>query len=395
MLKYFYSPALILYSIYHLILATARIFLHTECTIMKQKTDPASDSLISGINPPAEAPSAESGIPPAPAPIDLPVSPSSQPSTTVQDSQQMPAPAPQNMNEHPYSGFQTQSVQNQAPSGQIFTPTQVQTAETPFIQPPAVQTPDPIQTQNIPQNTSPFDPPPAPPQAPQPDPNPVDIGSKVVDEKPKKKTPVFLFILLLLVVIVLGAVGFLAYQNRKLASSVVESSIEQTSLESPALNDPFLGYVEYKSNILPIEFKHPSGWKIEESEDPDLANQKMVTATSSDFSYEGNAISQGFQFRVGPVNDLTKKYASFDSFAAEENAGGIFTEKTINGTKWLVKDIEAKTLISNSPLTIALYANTNGAATATEVFGKILNSFKIPVSVPTSSPATPSAAVSR
>ena len=151
----------------------------------------------------------------------------------------------------------------------------------------------------------------------------------------------------------------------------------QPTLQIPPTTEPSANYTTYKSNVLPVEFMMPAGWVANESQDTELADQKVIDATSPDFSYSESSIAAGFEFKVGPVNNLTKKYDSFDAFAAEENPDNLYSIMTINGISWLVKGNEAKTLLDNTPLTVALYSSSENASSASSIFSDILNSFKI------------------
>jgi hypothetical protein len=267
-----------------------------------------------------------------------------------------------------------------------------------YPQQPQIQQPQVQQTQGSGQMTSSLDPPPSPPSQLQPVQNQINLGSAVVQEKPKKKIPVFLLILLLLVIVVIGAVGFLAYQNFNLSKNMPQTTSttnQQIPLQQPPTIDPYSGYKKFVSTILPIEFMAPSDWTAQETKDEDLGNQKLIKIDSPDFSYGENETIQGYEFRVGPVTDLAKKYSSFDAFSVEENTDNLYTTKTINSVLWLVKGNEAKTLIDGAPVTVALYSGTGQAATSTDIFNKILNSMTIKTAqvniTPTVNPASPSA----
>ena len=108
-----------------------------------------------------------------------------------------------------------------------------------------------------------------------------------------------------------------------------------------------------------------------------MGNQKLIKADSPDFSYGESEIRTGYEFRVGPVSDLAKKYSSFDAFSVEENTDNLYTTKTINSVSWLVKGSEAKTLIDGTPVTVAFYSSTSQVAAAPDIFNKILNSITI------------------
>ena len=188
---------------------------------------------------------------------------------------------------------------------------------------------------------------------------------------------------MILVVIVLVSVGYLAYQNHLLTQQ--PSSNQQTTLSVPVTTNPTVEYIAFISTILPIEFMVPNDWKTQETQNNELSNQKMIDSNSSDFAYkvEGGDIASGFELRVGPVSDLTKKYDSFDAFSAEENLDGTYTQQTINGNPWLVKGNQAKTLIDNTPLTITLYSSVDRANEAVTIFNQILTSVKISTISPT------------
>lgn len=389
---------------------------------MKPSQDPANDSLISGLNMnnqdqsqipnPPQVPSytnttpqgvnempqtaqpENTAFPPAPSsPFENPsYIPQEQPAPVMEhpetlQTQQMNQP-PQQFSENPM----TPPADIQLPQNPP-TPTSVPSANTPaqIFNPP--NTAPPVSTVINAQTSSPNDPPPSPPTQPQMNQTQPDLTSAVVSEKPKKKVPVLLIILLLLVIGVLGTVGFLAYQNYQLSKNMQESPLTQASLKIPEAVektpvDPYLNYVSYQSTTMPLTFMHPKGWIVEETEDEELANQKMIKINSADFSYEGSDIASGFDLRIGPVNDLTKKYDTFDAFAVEENADGLFVQEAINGHLWLVKGNEAKTLINKSPLTIALYSGQKNTQDAVSIFRNILNSINISETVYTETPDT-------
>lgn len=358
---------------------------------MKPAVDPTSDSLISGL--PTQSQPKGGPVTPLAGAVQAPQTPQTEnpfPAADFSAPQTPPSftPAPESLAQE--SSF----------------PAATQIAESPFVNPsfanpvsPAVNTQQqvtPLQPLGVatanPQTTSPFDTPPAPASQTQPSAAPINLGSTIVEEKPKRKTPVFLILLLILVVIVLGGVGFLAYQNYVLNKNINTNSTAQPSLTQPTVSvDPYTGYTSYKSTILPIEFMIPSNWKAQESEEKDLANQKIIKVNSPDFSYQESTISSGFEFRVGPVNDLTKKYDSFDALAAETNATNIYSQKTINGTSWLVGNTQATTLLDSKPLTVAIYSSVDMSENAIETFGKILNSIRITAVTPTTQPASSSA----
>ncbi len=376
-------------SIYHLIIASARNFLHTGI-VMKPKTDPISDSLVSGMplqDQTSQPFNTSSGVPFAnPTPPVTGVGSTFQtPDLPQMDADLQTSPfltnPPNPMQENPLSGQPIQPVET-TPVNSAFSNSSPLTMDTNtqpaagFTNPQPTAPPVP---QNI-QTTSPFDTPPAPPSQPQPAQAPVNLGSSILEEKPKKSLPFFLILLLFLVVVVLGAVGYLAYQNYNLSKNIskTDATSSQPSLSKPEVEtDPYAGYVTYKSTIIPIEFMTPASWKVEETEEKDLANQKMINVTSVDFAYGEGEISKGYEFRIGPIDDLIKKYDSFDAFSAEENSTNLYTQRSVNGTSWLIKGNEAKTLVNNTPLTIALYSSADLSSGASEIFNKILNSIKI------------------
>jgi len=295
----------------------------------------------------------------------------------------------QNVGVNPFSNSAEPSNETLNPFsssfGQSNTTPSPEAAATPSITPTAQQTEVP------PQNTSSLDPPPSPASPAQPTPSTVNLENAMVQEKPKRKVPAFLIILLILVILVLGAVGYLAFQNYQMGKDLTQTPTAKTTLIAPPTAIPTPGYTVFQSKILPIEFMMPSGWTAKESEDTKLADQKIIDATSPDFSYNGGSISAGFEFKVGPVNNLTKKYQTFDAFSAEENPDNLYIAKTINNTQWLVSGNEAKTLINTNPLTVALYSSADNISYATEIFNNILQSFKLlnisPTQTPTASPS--------
>lgn len=365
---------------------------------MKPGVDPTSDSLISGL--PTQSPTVADDV-------SMGNIPGSQvpPMPQIDNSFQTPTfPASAGLSDpqtvSPFAST-TEPVQPQtelSSAPEPVSPFAVPSPVSPI--PPTgefnaqpIYTPQPIGTSTpSPQTTSPFDTPPAPPSQTQPVAAPINLGSTIVEEKPKKKAPTFLVFLLILVIIVLGAVGYLAYQNYVLNKKIIPNTTTTQTLTSPTVSaDPYSGYTSYKSTILPIEFMIPPDWKAQDSEDKDLAGQKMIKVNSPDFSYQDSTISSGFEFRVGPVNDLIKKYDSFDALAAEINATNSYVQKTINGTPWLVGNTQATTLLDSKPLTVAIYSSTDMSEKAIDIFAKILNSTIITPVSPTNPSATSSA----
>lgn len=367
---------------------------------MNPKSDPASDSLVSGIplNDQISPVAADTGI--APAISQSPAFGTGDPNQTLNNPNtdmqvgSFPASTAADTLAINQDVLLNQPVQptNPLPFDPMLSnnPSNPGISETPL---PANPQPLDQMAQNI-QTTSPFDTPPAPPSQTQPSQAPVDLGNTIVEDKPKKNLPFFLILLLVLVVIVLGAVGYLAYQNYNLNKNLNKNSQPVAELTPPnneAETDPYADFITYKSTIIPVEFMIPSAWKVDETNEPDLANQKMISVTSSDFAYENGEVSKGSEFRIGPVNDLVKKYDSFEAFSAEENSSNLYTQKIINETVWLVKGNEAKTLINNTPLTIALYAAADQTSVAPEMFTQILNTIKVVQPLPSIPTSTNSA----
>jgi len=357
-------------------------------------TPPIPNSDISSPDFPAYPP--QQPNPPVPATPSYPESPDLG-STFIPGIQSDLPPSEPTPNQ-PFQAIPTQTVEPLA-SSPFQQPDNNISQAVSYPQPPPIQEQPPIQQyQGSGQMTSSLDPPPSPPSQPQPVQNQINLGNAVVQEKPKKKIPVFLLILLLLVIVVIGAVGFLAYQNFNLSKNISQTTTtttQQIPLKQPPTVDQDLGYKKFVSTILPIQFMVPSDWTVQESKDENLGNQKLIKADSTDFSYGESEIVQGYEFRVGPVTDLAKKYSSFDAFSVEENTDNLYTTKTINSVSWLVKGSEAKTLIDGTPVTVAFYSSTSQAAAAPDIFNKILNSITITTAsvnvTPSVVPASPSA----
>ena len=239
---------------------------------------------------------------------------------------------------------------------------------------PTVPPQEPTSTPPI-QSVSPLDSPPPPPLANGEMQDTANLKDVVISEKPKKGFP-FMIILVVLIVIVLGGVGYLTYQNYQLKNKTTTPTPKTATIPTPS-PEPYVNFTTFKSHVLPIEIMIPSSWEATESANPKLANQKLITAKSSDLAYEGATISAGYQFMVGPVNDLTKKYNSFDEFSAEENKESKEDTVVLNNIKFLKEGTTAKTLIDKTPVTIALYTSPDHASDAVLIFNKILASFTI------------------
>lgn len=374
---------------------------------MDPKQDLTGNTPIStSSNQPAQG-QADSPMTPVGEPQPLSDLPNQMPQQSTEPNPQPSAPNPfANMSATapaqtpPENPMPTNTSNETSPVSPIFSTPQTSNPQTEAQPAPAPAAPTQEQPSMNTQTTSPFDTPPAPPTQQQASQNPTNLQGAVVENKTKKKMPVFLIILLVLVAAVLITVGYLAYQNKSLLQKVASpSTTNDQSLSVPPTTTPSVDYVSFRSTILPLEFMVPSDWKTQEQQNNELSNQKMITSSSNDFQYkaEGGDVASGFELQVGPVSDLTKKYDTFEAFSAEENADNSFTQKTINGNTWLVKGNKAETLIDNSPLTVNLYSGPDQADAATTIFGQILNSMKItasntpaPTTAATSSPsATP------
>jgi hypothetical protein len=241
--------------------------------------------------------------------------------------------------------------------------------------------------------SSPLDqPPPPPPVGTQIQEPSTDLKDVITPSKPRGKFPL-ITILVILIILVLGGVGYLAYSNSQLKNKTeVAPTNNEVSLLPTPTPDPYANFKTYTSKIIPIEVMIPNDWSVEETENVELGNQKMVSAKSLDFAYQGASISAGFEFRVGPISDLTKKYNTFEEFTAEENKDGLSDLVIFNNIKFLKQGTTAKTLIDKTPVTIALYTSPDNTNDAIIMFNKILTTFKILESSETTpTPASPSA----
>ena len=229
------------------------------------------------------------------------------------------------------------------------------------------------------QLNSPIDPPPPPTPALDPS-STVDQPPSVLTTSKKRGFP-WALIFGIVAVLILGGVGFLAYQNMQLKKEVapVAQPTPQVPLSTPPLqaNPTPTTAVEttsYTSDVLPIRISLPSDWTATESENKALANQRKITAESPDFTLTGDTVSAGYQLIIGPVSDLSNKYQTFDAFAAEENADSEYQVKVVNGISWLVGENIGKTLMGQTPLTITLYAMEEDSKAAA-IFDQIITSF--------------------
>jgi hypothetical protein len=192
--------------------------------------------------------------------------------------------------------------------------------------------------------------------------------------------------------LVLGGVGYLAYSNFLLKKESVVEPTNNTSLLPLPTPDPYANLKKYTSRIIPVEVMVPNDWVAEETENLELGDQKMVSIKSFDFAYQGASISAGYEFRIGPISNLTKKYNTFEEFSAEENKDGVSDLVVFNNTKFLKQGTTAKTLIDKTPVTIALYSSPENTNQAIILFNRIISTFKIlSTSTPTPSAASPSA----
>jgi len=259
------------------------------------------------------------------------------------------------------------------------------TPPSPFSNPP--QPMQPPQPQPQPTNVPGFGQPPSPLEPPPP-PQPVSGGgqgiidlppdqSPLVTEPRKRKFPLTL-IIFLIVIIILAGVGYLAYQNYILKNkSVTPTTTSLQELPTPMVTPtPQIIMQEYTSKILPITLSTPSEWKVTETENPELGNQKKITIESPDFAYQEDQVASGYQLMIGPVNNLTKKFEDFASFAQQENADQQGQIVTINNIQWIQYPTSAKTLLDKIPLTVALYSGEAEKTQAPSLFTQILSTFK-------------------
>jgi flagellar basal body-associated protein FliL len=265
--------------------------------------------------------------------------------------------------------------------------------------PNTAQPPTPIQEPAAPQQPptqqiSPLDPPPPPMAGTTPGVG-GDLKEVITPSKPRGKFPL-LAILIILIVLVLGGVGFLAYQNMQLKNKTASPagntiSAPVTPFATPTPN-PYLNFKTVQGESIPVEVMIPSNWTVEQTENAELGNQKMIDAKSLDFAYEGASVSAGYEFRIGPVSDLTKKYNSFEEFSAEANKDASYDVVVYNQIKFLKKDTTAQTLIDKTPVSIALYTAPVNETDSIILFNQILATFKI-LGTPsvTETPASPSA----
>jgi hypothetical protein len=140
---------------------------------------------------------------------------------------------------------------------------------------------------------------------------------------------------------------------------------------------PQIHLQQYTSKILPITLSFPSDWKVTETENPELGNQKKVTIESPDFAYQGDQVASGYQLMIGPVNNLTKTFDDFESFAQQENADQQGQVITINNIQWIQYPTSAKTLLNKTPLTVTLYSGEAEKTKAPSLFTQILSAFII------------------
>jgi hypothetical protein len=243
------------------------------------------------------------------------------------------------------------------------------------------------------QQISPLDSPPPPPTGSATDAT-SELKGVISPTKAKGKFPI-LAILITLIILVLAGVGFLAYQNMQLKNKTAlpENNIVPVTSPIPtATPNPYLNFKTVEGVAIPVSAMIPNDWTVEQSENPDLGNQRMIDAKSPDFAYQGASVSAGYEFRIGPVSDLTKKYDAFEEFSAEVNKDGSYDLVVYNGIKFLKLGTTAQTLIDKTPVTIALYTSPNDENNAIILFNKIMATFKIISTPPISTtPATPSA----
>ena len=267
------------------------------------------------------------------------------------------------------SPFASTATSQTQPSPSSFSQTQTDPYSSAPTQPPLASE----------QLQSPIDPPPPPTPALDPS-STVDQPPSVLTTSKKRGFP-WALIFGIVAVLILGGVGFLAYQNMQLKKEVapVAQPTPQVPLSTPPLqaNPTPTTAVEttsYTSDVLPIRISLPSDWTATESENKALANQRKITAESPDFTLTGDTVSAGYQLIIGPVSDLSNKYQTFDAFAAEENADSEYQVKVVNGISWLVGENIGKTLMGQTPLTITLFAMEEDTKAAA-IFDQIITSF--------------------
>jgi hypothetical protein len=197
--------------------------------------------------------------------------------------------------------------------------------------------------------------------------------------KPRPKISLIVILIILAILIWLG-VGFLYLQNSKLKkgaeSKPTNHSVALTPPASGPTATPEAKLKTYKSSVIPLEVQLPSDWKMSESTVPALGDQRSITFESSDFALEGSQVASGYEFRVGPVSNLTKKYKTFEDFTKVENKDGKGEIITINGIQWIKFPTSAQTLVIDSPLTVALYFSDDEKDQAPSLFSQILSTFK-------------------
>src|SRR5258706_6434404 len=105
-------------------------------------------------------------------------------------------------------------------------------------------------------------------------------------------------VLIVLVLILLGATGFLAYQNYLLRQQVTKSQVSTYSSPSPSsTTDETANWKEYVSSKFGFSFKYPAeGLKIREGVSPD----KFVYIESTQMIQPGQQVP--YYFYVGKFN---------------------------------------------------------------------------------------------
>ncbi len=285
-------------------------------------------------------------------------------------------------------------IPNTAVGPAAVNPPSIQPAS-PFAQPQASaeqynqQTSDPSSVANPQTSAVPANPQPAFPQATFPNdapPSPAPLGQakpeELVDQPivstPKSQGVKKMFLILLIIILVgfLGVGGYYLYGYFIKQNTLSNLTPTPTPGGEAAATDSIV-WKTHSSQVLPVEVSIPVNWVINEVQNPDLANQKSITASSVDLTYEGSEISQGYQLSIGPVNDLTTRYVSFEEFNTAENPDGIGSQIVINNIQWIKYPTSAKTLISDLPLVVTLYAPSDQEVLAQSLFNQILENLKV------------------
>lgn len=156
-------------------------------------------------------------------------------------------------------------------------------------------------------------------------------------------------------------------------------------------NDDLRGWETFNSQIIPIEFKTPPDWVVEEERIIGAYDNLMVTARSPDFIQKNYLLFRGFQITFNILNlnlTLNKKPVKFDSYERFNELGGFVTEErfkniyggekivTINGISWLKYPASAYTLYGKNTLSARITSTEEQQSVAETLFDQILSTFK-------------------